>query len=656
MCGIAGLVELKGGTPDVALLRRMGDTLFHRGPDAGGVFVEGPCGLSHRRLAIIDLSGGVQPMSIDDGAFTVTFNGEIFNYIELKHELETKHGRVFATRSDTETLLHAYAVWGDDCVSRFNGQWAFAIWDKRRKRLFCSRDRIGVRPFFYTQHEGRFLFGSEVKALFAVPGVPRAFDLKGLHEVLTFWCALAPRTVWQGVQELPPGHTLVVEGGVPVVRRAWHLDYDASGPVDEDAAAQELRELLVAAADLRLRADVPVGAYVSGGLDSSVIAGIVKHHTQTPLQTFSVAFDDKELDESAYQAEVVRALGTQHASVLANGALISGAFPAVAWHMETPVVRTAPAPLYLLAGLVRQHGLKVVLTGEGADEMLGGYDIFKEAKVRRFWARQPASALRPLLLRRLYPYMKDLQAQPEAYRRAFFHVRAEDLGSPFFSHLPRWRLTQQIKAFLTDEVSAELQHHDPLEELRARLPEAFTRWHPFAQAQYLESTILLPGYILSSQGDRVAMGHSVEGRFPFLDVRVMEWAGRLPVRQKMKVLDEKHVLKRAGRDLVPPAVLQRPKQPYRAPDAVSFYDGEAGRARHDWIEERMSEGALKAAGIFRPEAAAKLIDKAKRGKLSGVKENMALVSLLSTQLVHQRFIDDFPASFAATPPPRPNKE
>jgi asparagine synthase (glutamine-hydrolysing) len=302
------------------------------------------------------------------------------------------------------------------------------------------------------------------------------------------------------------------------------------------------------------------------------------------------------------------------------------------------VVRTAAAPLYLLAGLVRERGMKVVLTGEGADEMLGGYDIFKEAKLRRFWARQPASTLRPLLLRRLYPYMANLQAQPEAYRRAFFHVGEGELASPFFSHLPRWRLTQQIKGLLSDEVGAQIEKVDPSDALREELPQQFARWDPFAQAQYLEATILLPGYILSSQGDRVAMGRSVEGRYPFLDVRVMEWAGRLDARHKMKVLDEKHLLKRAARGLVPSTVLERKKQPYRAPDAASFFDAATGAARHAWVEELLSDQAVRDAGLWRPQAVQKLTEKAKKGALQSVKDNMALVTMLSSQILHHRFI------------------
>jgi asparagine synthase (glutamine-hydrolysing) len=539
-----------------------------------------------------------------------------------------------------------------------NGQWSFALWDRRRRRLFCARDRIGVRPFFWTIHEGRFVFGSEVKAIFAHPGVRRAPDLRGLHEVLTFWCAVAPRTVWEGVSELPPGCTLVVDaspagGGRVEVKRYWQLDYEIDDSQDEAARAAELRDLLVDASRIRLRADVPVGAYVSGGIDSSVIAGVVKRHTQTRLHTFSVTFEDKEYDESGFQRDVVSSLGTEHATVAASTELIGRVFPDVVWHMETPVVRTAPAPLYVLAGLVRKNGFKVVLTGEGSDEMLGGYDVFKEAKIRRFWGREQSSECRPKLLRRLYPYMKSLQAQPDAYLRAFFHVRGDDLESPFFSHLPRWRLTQQIKGLLSREVQAALADHDPMEELRQRLPRAYAGWNPLAQAQYLESTILLPGYILSSQGDRPAMAQSIEGRFPFLDARIMDWAAKLPPEMKLRGLDEKSILKLAAGDLVPASVLERTKQPYRAPDAASFIDPILRRSRHAYVDEVLSPERIEKAGLLEPKSVQKLVEKVRGGTAAGLKDNMAFVAALSTQLVVDRFLDGFesglPASSQATP-------
>jgi asparagine synthase (glutamine-hydrolysing) len=249
--------------------------------------------------------------------------------------------------------------------------------------------------------------------------------------------------------------------------------------------------------------------------------------------------------------------------------------------------------------------------------------------------------------------MRNLQAQPDAYLRAFFHVRVEDLVSPFFSHLPRWRLTQQIRSFLSKDVQAEIAGHDPLEELRARLPAEYAGWHPFAQAQYLESTILLPGYILSSQGDRPAMAQSIEGRYPFLDARLVDWAGRLPPGQKMLGLDEKHVLKLAARDLVPPKVLERKKQPYRAPDAASFVDPAAGRSRHAWVDEVLSPGSIERTGVFDSGSVGKLAEKVRNGTAMGVKDNMAFVSVLSTELVSEAFLSGFekrlPASRASTP-------
>jgi asparagine synthase (glutamine-hydrolysing) len=658
MCGIAGILDPRGISPGRETLQRMIGTLRHRGPDGRGVHVDGACGLAHARLAILDLEGGVQPMAIDAGDLVLTFNGEIFNYVELREELESRHGRRFVTRSDTETILHAYAVWGERCVERMNGQWSFALWDRKRRRLFCARDRIGVRPFFWTVHEGRFLFASEAKAVFAVPGVPRAFDPLGLQQVFTFWCAVAPRTVWEGLNELPPGCVLTADASEPGsiridVRPYWQLDYETDDSKDANERAEELLELLIDAARIRLRADVPVGAYVSGGIDSSVIAAIVRRDTASRLDTFSVTFEEAEFDESGYQREVVERLGTRHSTVAASPSLIGSVFPDLAWHMETPVVRTAPAPLLVLAGLVRENGFKVVMTGEGSDEMLGGYDIFKEAKIRRFWGRNPASLCRPRLLRRLYPYQKSLQAQPDAYLRAFFHVRTEDLESPFFSHLPRWRLTQQIQGFLDKDLRATLGRHDPLEELRSRLPAAYAGWDPFAQAQFLESTILLPGYILSSQGDRPAMAKSVEGRYPFLDARVLDWAPKLPPSQKMLGLLEKHVLKLAAEDLVPRSVLEREKQPYRAPDATSFVDPATGRSRFEWVDEVLSEGHLRRHGIFDSGSVGKLAEKVRNGTALGVKDNMAFVSILSTQLVADRFLEGFESRLPATSVPTP---
>jgi len=640
MCGIAGVLDPGRGHVDPKLLRRMIGMIRHRGPDDSGVFVAGPIGLAHTRLSIIDLEGGHQPMHNEDKSLWITFNGEIFNYIELREEL-TRKGHRFTTHSDTEVILHLYEEKGEDCVNDFNGQWAFAMWDEKRRKLFLSRDRLGVRPLFYTVMNGAVIFGSEIKAIFAHPGIRRELDLQALDQLFTVWTTLPPRTIFQNILELPPGHNITVQDGKIQVRPYWRMDYSPGSGIihDEHEYAERLLTLLIDATRIRLRSDVPVGAYLSGGLDSSIVTALIKQSTDTPLKTFSVVFDDPEFDERVYQREVIEHLKTDHQEMRCTYDDISGVFPDVIWHTEKPVLRTAPAPLYLLSGLAQTHGYKVVMTGEGSDEMLGGYDIFKEAKIRRFWERQPESRRRPLLLKRLYPYLFNLQSQSEAYLKEFFHVRPEDRTNPFFSHLPRWELTSRLKIYFSEATKARIRQNNPYAELARQLPAAYGTWDPFCQAQYLEALYLLPGYILSSQGDRVAMAHAVEGRFPFLDHRVVELTAAIPPHLKMKVLNEKYILKRAAGHLIPTSIAKRPKQPYRAPEAKSFFND--GKPRQEYVAELLSPECIRRDGIFNPVAVAKLIEKTRTNKAIGVKDNMSLVGILSTQLLVDQFVHHF---------------
>jgi len=644
MCGIAGLVKLKQTAADTNVLWQMIGALAHRGPDDSGVFVDSNVGLAHARLSIIDLTGGHQPMSIEHGSLWITFNGEIFNYVELRDELQRK-GHRFTTRSDTEVILRMYMEKGEECVDDFNGQWAFAIWDVRQRKLFLSRDRYGVRPLFYTISGNDFLFASEIKAIFAIPGVKREIDLQGLDQIFTFWVTLPARTVFKNISQLPPGHSLTLKEGQVCVRQYWKPEYVSREELKQDSAGQRAEELLALmedAARIRLRSDVPVGAYLSGGIDSSFTTALISRFAQNRLQTFSVAFEDPTLDESSYQKEASTFLNTRHAEIRCSNEQIGAIFPDVIWHTEQPVLRTAPAPLYLLSRLVRESGFKVVLTGEGADEILGGYDIFKEAKIRRFWGRITNSRLRPLLLKRLYPYMEDIQRQPSAYLQSFFHVSYEDLVNPFFSHLPRWELTSKLKMFFSDDVMQELRTCDNLSELRQELPRSYSRWPDFCQAQHLETTYLLPGYILSSQGDRMAMAHSVEGRYPFLDHRIGEFAAKLHPSLKMRVLNEKFLLKEAARGKVPRSIIRRSKQPYRAPDGKSFFVGRSP----DYVDELLSPEALKRSGLFRPNPVLKLVAKFKSGRATSTKDNMALVGILSTQVMAHKFLGSIQVSAA----------
>lgn len=635
MCGIAGSLHLDGASASQELLDQMIGAIRYRGPDDVGVYSHGPVGLAHARLSIIDLAGGHQPMSIAKGTLWITFNGEIFNYIELREDL-IKKGHRFTSSSDTEVLLHLYQEEGERCVDRLNGQWAFAIWDLAKRKLFLSRDRFGVRPLYYTQTADSFLFASEIKALLACPEVGSAMDLAALDQIFTFWVIVPPRTAFRGIKQLPPGHSLVIQDNCITVKPYWKFDLtpqNQDGTASERRLAEELLTLLRDATEIRLRSDVPVGAYLSGGIDSTVITALAGKSVGDRLRTFSVGFEDSEFDESPYQREASAFLGTSHSHIRCCHLDIARVFSDVIWHTEQPVVRTAAAPLYLLSKLVHESGIKVVLSGEGADEMLGGYDIFKETKIRQFWGRQPESSWRPLLLKRLYPYMENIQRQSLGYLKHFFHVTEQDLGSPFFSHLPRWGLTAKSKLFFSEATRAELASYNGIDDLRQELPDQYSSWPPFSRAEFLEASFLLPGYILSSQGDRMAMAHAVEGRYPFLDHRVVEFATKLPSNLKMKVLDQKHLLKQAVKGLIPESIRTRHKQPYRAPDGKSFFNHKGS-----YVEDTLSPTRIKQDGIFDPRATGALLQKFRSGRETGVKDNMALIGILSTTLLIDRFV------------------
>jgi asparagine synthase (glutamine-hydrolysing) len=638
MCGIAGFFgpSLDRDT-DHATLSAMIHTLAHRGPDGYGYLVEDGVGLAHARLSIIDLSTGDQPIHNPARSVWTVFNGEIFNYVELRAELE-REGRRFYTQSDTEVIVHLYDRDGDRFVEHLNGQFAIAIWDNARRRLVLARDRAGIRPMYLSRARGRLWFGSEVKALQAALPERTRLDPRGLVQALNLWAPLDPDTVFEGVQTLPPGHLLSIEAsGRETLTRYWDWHF----PVREagesfaaydsiDDAARDLRELLIDAVRLQLRADVPVGAYLSGGLDSSGLVALIRGFTDTPVRTFSVAFADAEFDESEHQQAMVRHLKTDHTTLRCTRADIGRLFPDLIRHTETPILRTGPLPLMMLARAVRESGYKVVLTGEGADEVFGGYDLFKEAKVRRFWARQPDSRFRPLLLRKLYGYLGNSPVANDAFAQQFFGAGREHLHRVVFAHAPRFATARRTMAFLSAEMKAAVGPFDALDFVESRLPPEVAKFGPLGRDQYVEAKTLLAGYLLSSQGDRVGMAHSIEGRVPYLDHRVIEFANRLPERFKIQGLTEKAVLRRALAGLLPDEILHRTKQPYRAPDSASFFvDGQP----LDYVTDLLSADSIRRAGYFEPGAVAKLFDKCRAGKATGFADNQAFVGVLSTMLL-----------------------
>ncbi len=646
MCGIVGTLNLtRQHEIEPARLRRMLSAIRHRGPDQFGLYVHqderSGVGLGSARLSIIDLGGGQQPIGNEDGTRWIVFNGEIFNYVELRPEVEAL-GHHMATDCDTEVILHLYEEYGPDCLHKLNGQFVFAIWDERERSLFIARDRLGVRPLHYTVQEGALIFASEIKALLCDPRVPAALDPVALDQTFTYWSPLAPRTVFEGIHTLPPGHWLRVDAqGEIAVTRYWKPEFPTEAPTEtpsKQELAQQLRELLIDATRIRLRADVPVGAYLSGGLDSSTITALIHHYTGNRLETFSIAFTDAAFDERAFQERMARHLGTHHNVIEASHEDIGAVFPDVVWHVEQPILRTSPAPMYLLSKFVRQNNFKVVLTGEGADEFLGGYNIFQEAKIRRRWAAAPGSAAWPALFRKLYPYVQNYTAGGDGYLAQFFGQGLQETGSPFYSHAPRWRTTARTKRFFSPELRAVAAAAPTRTWSDVELPADFARWSPLAQAQYLEISIFLAEYLLSAQGDRVGMANSVEGRFPFLDVRVVEFCNRLPARYKLAGMQEKHLLKLAVHDLLPEEIWQRPKRPYRAPIHRSFFPG--GRAL-EWVADSLAPRRVADAGIFDTGAVQKLVAKLERAGALGETDDMALAGILSAQLVHQQFVAAF---------------
>jgi len=626
--------------PDRELLGRMVNAIRYRGPDELGAYFDNRCALGQARLSIIDLAGGSQPLCNEDGTIWVTFNGEIFNYVELRPELE-KLGHRFRTNSDTEVIVHAYEQYGRDCVKHFIGQFAFAIYDRARRSLFLARDRLGIRPVFYAVHDGRLYFASEIKAIFCDPKVPRRLDLKGLDETFTWWTSAPPRTLFEGINELEAGTYVEISDGQVKTSRYWDMTFPERFSYERpvESYAEELRALLIDSVRLRLRADVPVGAYLSGGLDSSATTALIRHFTQARLETFSVTFEDKAFDESGYQQQMARRLGTTHHTVNCTYRNIAEAFPSVIWHTERPILRTAPTPLYLLSDLVRRNNFKVVLTGEGSDEILGGYDIFKETLIRAFWAKNPESKWRPSVLRKLYPTLPVSGARAKHYLEEFYKSGLDKTGEYYFSHIPRINTTSRLKEFFSADVRAAVAGHDSLEAFGRDLPTSFGRWHHLARAQYLESKSLLSCYLLSSQGDRVSAANAVEGRFPFLDHRVVEFAATIPPGYKIFGLNEKYVLKKAMRPEIPAEILKRVKQPYMAPDSNSFVQDDSPA----YVTELLSEGALKRTALFNPQSVALLYKKCRRGAAEHLsfKDNMAFVGILSTQLLVKQFLEDY---------------
>ncbi len=614
LCGICGVFRIRGDegvSPDV--IDAMTQMLAHRGPDDCGRFVEDGIGLGFRRLSIIDLLTGNQPLTNEDHSLFLVCNGEIFNYRPLREDLISK-GHSFRTRTDVEVLIHLYEEYGDGFLDKVNGQFAFVLFDKTRKRLFAARDQFGVAPLFYTVVGKRFIFASEIKAILAHPGVERRVDLTGLDQVLSLPGLVSPRTMFAGIASLPPGHFMVVDERGVETAAYWDLTFP---PADlacegrpESAYREELEHRLVESVRSRLQADVPVGAYLSGGLDSSLVTGIMTANVSGQVQTFSIAFGDRVIDERAYQRLVAGELGSCHHEVELGLDGIESRMRTVVWHAECPVKETYNTASLVLSAAARAHGVPVVLSGEGADELFAGYIGYRyDAFRRQRNASTPIDANEAELRRRLWGdetvfYEKDL-AKIEADKLAIYSpaLRAQ-YGSFDFTTLP-------------------LVDHSKLRNV-----------HPLNQRSYLDMKLRLGDHLVGDHGDRMLLANGVEGRYPFLDVELAELACRMPPDLKLRGYQEKYILKEVARKYVLQSIIEREKYGFNAPGSPYLLQSGV-----EWVEDLLAPETIRRQGYFDPDVVAMLKQRyAQPGfRLNVPNEDDVLLTILTFGL----FLDAF---------------
>ncbi len=633
MCGIVALLDGFGDTS----AKRLGVTtmlgqIAHRGPDAFGTYCDSRIALGHVRLSIIDLRDGHQPFA--RGNRVICYNGEVYNYLELRLELESM-GETFRTKSDTEVLLVALMRWGLDALPRCNGQFAFLYWNGDTRTLVAARDRYGVRPLYVTSHQDGFAFSSEMRAFDVLSGFRRQIHPESLLEHGLFWNTLADRTVYKGIRSIEPGTALIFEPEREPRTQRYHQIGEGSPDVIptsfEDAKAM-LRAKLRKAVALRLRSDVPVGVYLSGGIDSSVVALLTDELRSDRFQTFSIAFTDPRFDESRFQTMMVNRLKTDCYSLTVDHQAIRDNFEAAVFHGERPIFRTAPVPLYLLARAVRESGIRVVLTGEGADEILWGYDAFKELKLLQFWSKFPSSRLRPVLLRTLYPHLAHYaDGRQLGLLRMFYEGFLGSYDNLLVGLNLRVHNNSILARYLHPDHRLDFDETWLMDRIRAILPSSWNAMSLLQRNQFLEMRTLLQGYLLSSQGDRMSLAHGIEGRYPFLDPEIVEWAFHLPDQFKLPLLSQKHLLREAFRPNLPAEIIDRPKQPYQAPDLQAFFTD--GRLC-DMGQSHLSAEAIRAEGIFDETMVARFIGKWSRGIPAhiGYRDNMIFTFLLSTQI------------------------
>src|ERR1700752_557109 len=626
MCGIAGFIDLwdasgRAVEDRAQILDRMCRVIRHRGPDDQGVMLEPGVALGMRRLSIIDLAGGHQPISGEDGSVTIVFNGEIYNFLELKRDLEA-YGHKFKTNSDTETIVHGYEEFGAECLKHLRGMFVFAIWDNKARCLFVARDRVGKKPLYYTTTlNGTFVFGSELKSLLEHPDVVRELDPQALDASLTLGYVPDPLSIFRHIYKLPPGHYLTLSGGTISVKQYWEFDFRHEESRSEEDYLAELRTLLEESVRLRLISDVPLGAFLSGGIDSSTVVALMARHMGQPVKTFSIGFHEDSYNELRYARLTAEKFGTDHHEFFVTPDICS-IVDELAWHFDEPFADSSALPTYMVSKLARDY-VTVVLSGDGGDELFAGYTRYVVDRKREGFALLPKPfrerVMRPLSLRLPHAtwgrnYLHNVSLDPIA--------RYLDSVS-IFSSLNR-------KSLYTTGFSRQLKHGSYASRLFQQLVGEIESDEPLDSLLYIDSKTYLPGDILVKV-DRMSMAVSLEARAPLLDHKLIAFVTGIPASLKLAGFETKHLLKKAVEDLIPAEILHRPKQGFGVP--IQEWINRELRSR---LRETLTEPRTRQRGYIDAHYVDVLLDEHERGRRD---HSMGLWALFMLELWNRQFLD-----------------
>jgi asparagine synthase (glutamine-hydrolysing) len=635
MCGIAGFVEAStvatpfGLESSAALVRRMCDVIRHRGPDDEGTWVDEGVALGMRRLSIIDLSTGHQPIHNEDRSVWIVFNGEIYNFRELRTELELA-GHRFYTATDTEVIVHAYEQWGQGAIGRLRGMFGLAIWDARSRALLVARDRIGIKPMYYAQVNGRLYFGSELKSLLQAPDLPRDLDANALDHYLSFLYTPRDGSIFKSVRKLPPGHLLTWTDGRIAVKQYWQLPVDETFRGSEEDAVQHLRGVLGDAVRSHLMSDVPLGAFLSGGIDSSLVVGLMSEFSSSRVKTFSIGFDEPAFDELEHARRVAVHFGTDHHEFVVKPDGVSILDKLVS-HFDEPFADSSAIPTWYVSEMARRH-VTVVLSGDGGDELFGGYERYlPHPRVVAFDRYSPRA------LRRVAGIAAARLPHGTRGKNFLRHVGRDDRGR--YLDAIRFFGADEKPALLTVDVQRAIDTLDP-ETLLARRFERFSQLPWPSQMMRFDAETYLPEDVLTKV-DRMSMAHSIESRVPLLDNEVIDFASTLPASLKIKNGRRKHVLKEVAATLLPRDILNRKKQGFGVPLGTWF----RGNLRELFADTLLSPSSLQR-GYFQPAFVRRIVDE----HLAGTRDHtLRLWQLVVFEKWQQQYVNSFPLSSPALP-------